>query len=250
MSASILDVGAQRRQEAEQTVQALSNMALSQPYRGTFLVPGAPVVLFGADAPMINRAFAESVIWCCQHWGAEVIEPSKIYDDSAPFSSLGLAKTNQEPPPPPPVVLHARQDILQIVATITEDIEQKCTPHTVMEAVAETMRVLLAGAIITAKDDLTEDDEVRVHFRTGPRFEIFPDVDDNTIYVAGRARLGVTRKANPALSYLLGSNPSESQTLNIKLPNPRLFCGVDRLRFLDLRSPGHLIEEELVKVTA
>lgn len=224
MSASILDVGAQRRQEAEQTLHAMANLALSQPYRGTFLVPGMPVVLIGATPKMTSDAFAGGIAAACQHWGA-------VIPAAGDSERQGL-------------------DTLQVVAAITDDIADDCDPRTVMEALAETMRVLLAGAIITAKDDFAEDDEVLVHFRTGPRFEIFPDVENNTIYVAGRARLGVTRKANPALSYLLGSNPSESQTLNIKLPNPRLFCGVDRLRFLDLRSPGHLVEEELVKVTA
>lgn len=211
------DWPAERREDAEAALRFLA-MAAQRAYAGTLVVPGIPVVLAGATVEMLSRAYGEAVVTASQHWGAELLT---IPGDYA-------------------------HDTAQVVATITDALADLTKPETVIESCAEVLRVLVCGAIIAAKDDCKDDDSVLIAVRRAPHFLVMPHFETDSVFVAGRMRVSVARKAEPLRSYLLGGN----MQLDYRLPDARMFAGAGRLRFLDQRSPGHLVHEELIKVTA
>lgn len=232
------EFAAERREAADQVLLYLRG-AVKQPFQGTFMVPNMPPILAGQeDTDYLGRCYRDAIAAACLHFGGLVDELCFL-----PRPADGVFGFPTGPVMERPEVPAIRFDTVQIVATITEDIEALTTPATVLESVAEVVRMLLCGAIIEAAGD--EQKPVQVWLRT-LRFDLFPDFSENRVYVAGRLRAAVTSEDDLSQNFLLGGGGN----LDHKLPDAAMFAGASRLRFLDLRSPGLNVNEGLLRVGA
>jgi hypothetical protein len=174
------------------------------PFKGTFMVPGAmPLALVGAFDP---KTYTDCIVASCKAWGAEMGKAD------VPHETVTLAA----------------------MMPLTNNPDQ---PRNMVEALAEIMRVMLAGAIILAKEELEKDDAVIVDFKTPPNFQ-------NNVTPSSETA--------PDRSYLLGHFVGDERPRSLKwaIPLVDMFYGPNRIRWLDQRSLGHLLHEHIQAVAA
>jgi hypothetical protein len=206
--------------------------ACEQPPRGTFLIKRELPKRGFLDLFNVTETAAdamESVFIAAEEWGAT--------DHAGPEGC-------------------ARFETLQVAGQISPAMfpqHEKGVESAVCDAIwsiAEIMRVIIAGAVIAAKDDCAEGDSVVIAHRLPPGFHWDFDDDTQAMNVEGRCRIGVYLKSRPDLSYLLGTLPGETSHHFGWIAPSDMVSGPDRLHFLDNRSPGHVEQEQLIQVAS
>lgn len=225
------EFGAARRQEAQKILQLLMRTVHTKPYHGVFQVAGMPIFIANAGNQAAQRFLSDGICAACAAWGAEVLR------------GAGEEAAAMEEAP---------AEVVVIAANMPLTADRYGQESQMSSACAEIVRVLLAGAIIAAKDDCTEGDKVIAIFEEPPTYTNEISVADGDLTVLLRTSVKVIRKKAPERSYLLGNEigGDKEHKLAWAIPLVDLFYGPKRLRWLDMRSPGHIEQEQMLKVAA
>lgn len=217
-----VDFGKDRRAEAQAIMQIMMRTVLEKPYRGQFQVPNMPIYIAESDVEGTRRFFSNAICAACTAWGAEVLRgaESDSPDDEAPCEDIVIAADI-------PIQIN--------VLPVAQE-------RAMIEACAEVIRVLLVGPIIAAKEDFAP----IVVFDGMPVFDGQVNLKDSALTVTARASVKVITEENPGRSYVLGNEVGQAiRKLAWPMPIVELFYGPNRLRWLDLRSPGHFVHEQV-----
>ena len=216
-----LDFGQSRRGEAQLALMSVLGRIEKQPYAGSRLPEGEVLVEFDS-AEQAAAYYAVALVEHLQGLGAEILYADAggaAMGNYAPFETLLIHGSV-----PGSALQHGRKAAAQVV-----------------EAAAEVVRVLLATAVVAAAEECEDDEGVVVLFRCAP--ELGAKVDFETLKSTGlcRVRCLVHCSREPRVSYLLGSSygmPKGPQ-IAYEFPLVEQIYGPNRLRWLDLRSPGY-----------
>lgn len=223
--------GLERRKEAQQILQLMLKTVQERPYLGNFHVPDAvPVFLVTKNPEDAGRKYQESLFAACRHWGADV-------------QSLAGLDMAEEPGDLQP-------ERLMIVAQMhvpkgRSDYDVQAS-H-MMEACAEVVRTLLAAAIIHAADDAQADPDDKAVVRCRAldvASRINPDTSE--LQTVCRFTGDVVRRKDQTRSYLLGTEAGQRPFIfDYTLPLAEFGYGPKRIHWLDRRSPGHNLHEQV-----
>jgi hypothetical protein len=237
--AEALSFGAERRQEAQLILQVMMQTMTARPYRGTFHVADAvPVFLVAKKPEDAGRKYAESLFAACRHWGATVVgngdvlllgfgtDASEELQVTAPFERVMIS--SQMP--------------------FSDNRDPDIQASHMMEGCAEVVRVLLAGAIINATADADGDEFDRVIVRCRSLDVVVREnLELGELQAVCRFMGNVVRAKRPGSSYLMGSEAGQAPfNFDWSIPLVECFYGPQRMHWLDQRSPGHLMGEQVV----
>ena len=219
---------AERIQDAHLALRYMVTRMLREPFAGTFQIQGGwPAFIAGSPVEARGRQYDEAMQAAWRAWGAEVGPAALGYEPLVPYESIFVAA--------------------RMPASKVRDAQEQIDG--MLEACAEVVRVMICGAIIAAKDG----GHLVVVVPQGP-FECIAQTlfEADAVQAAARARVVVLRAAagnnvDVSRSYVLGSEAGKPRRqFRWAFPVAELVYGDQRPRWLDQRSPGHLLEEQIV----
>lgn len=236
------DWSTERSAESQQIMMWMMGAVQQKQYEGVFVVPGAPILIESGDRPALGAWLAQALGNACGYWGGLVIDQTDADED-----------LDHEAP--------AEQLVIGAMMPVTRSTGGLPAQERGMaEATMEVIRVLLCGAIITAIEDRNESERrsgreviqngepVIVAFKGMPEVEFTQDLVNGTITVVSSAIVKVFRGEVPRRSYVLGNvQGKKGKRLEWSIPLADLFYGPSRIRWLDMRSPGHVQHEQIAR---
>lgn len=224
-----VDFGLERQGEVEQALRYLLGNGANKKFDGCFDTRFKPS-LEALDRDYIGRGYAKALKAFAAAEGAEVGTWTRAEDGL--FYVPGTDCQGVLGPDPETVVIGAR--VPPKLKQTRAEIECRA-----IEAVAETMRVVLVSAISAAVEDAKKGEKVRVMFTEEPRF-LAQAADPKTGFssIGGEFKVNIFTEFEPRVSYILGAAVgSAPMRLQYILPLVELYYGQNRLRWMDRRAP-------------